>query len=337
VDKLVEIKFGSHLYGTNTPASDLDYKVVYLPSAKEILLQRVRNNITIRPNEDHGVRNQPGDVDREFISLQRYLELLAEGQTMALDMLFAPDDMMLIDPSPIWREIQANSHLLVSKKATSFIRYCRQQADKYGMKGARLAVVRQALELLQAGEDKYGTTARLSIMEQELLAFVVKTDQTTFVDRTTPSGQVIRHFQVCGKASPFTSTIKAAREMVQNMVDDYGNRAIQAEKNEGVDWRALSHAVRVGYEAIELFSSGHIHFPLAAASELLAIKRGEVPYKTVAARIDALLSQVEEVAATSTLREEPDYDFMDDLVERAYRGQILTEPSKVTPSPGYTR
>ena len=33
----------------------------------------------------------PGAVDHDMHSLQRYLELLAEGQTMALDMLFAPD------------------------------------------------------------------------------------------------------------------------------------------------------------------------------------------------------------------------------------------------------
>jgi predicted nucleotidyltransferase len=39
---IVEMRFGSHLYGTATPLSDLDYKGVYLPDGRDILLQRVR-------------------------------------------------------------------------------------------------------------------------------------------------------------------------------------------------------------------------------------------------------------------------------------------------------
>ncbi|UGY23680.1 hypothetical protein HU675_0037980 [Bradyrhizobium septentrionale] len=31
--KLVTIKFGSHLFGTTTPSSDLDYKSVFVPAA----------------------------------------------------------------------------------------------------------------------------------------------------------------------------------------------------------------------------------------------------------------------------------------------------------------
>jgi hypothetical protein len=31
---IVQIKFGSHLYGTNTPTSDLEFKSVYIPTAR---------------------------------------------------------------------------------------------------------------------------------------------------------------------------------------------------------------------------------------------------------------------------------------------------------------
>ena len=54
-------------------------------------------------------------------SLQRFLKLLAEGQTVALDMLFAPDRVMTIVPTPLWREIQANSHRFISRRATRFV------------------------------------------------------------------------------------------------------------------------------------------------------------------------------------------------------------------------
>jgi len=34
---VVKIKFGSHLYGTTTPSSDMDFKSVFIPTREEIL------------------------------------------------------------------------------------------------------------------------------------------------------------------------------------------------------------------------------------------------------------------------------------------------------------
>jgi hypothetical protein len=107
-------------------------------------------------------------------------------------------------------------------------------------------------------------------------------------------------------------------------VNEYGQRALQAERNEGIDWKALSHAVRVGREALELLQTGKITFPLPYATEILSIKRGERTYEAVAETIDRLLVDVEEAAVLSSLREEPDFAFMDELVERAYRGKVLS-------------
>ena len=85
----------------------------------------------------------------------------------------------------------------------------------------------------------------------------------------------------------------------------------------------MSHAVRVGREALELFETGRIIFPLPYAAEILSIKRGELKYEAIAETIDQLLVDVEAAAAASSLREEPDQEFIDDLVARAYRGKVL--------------
>jgi len=42
---IVKMKFGSHLYGTATVDSDLDYKGVFLPSKKEVLLGKIHKSI----------------------------------------------------------------------------------------------------------------------------------------------------------------------------------------------------------------------------------------------------------------------------------------------------
>jgi hypothetical protein len=323
MDLIVELRFGSHLYGTATPLSDIDYKAVYIPPARDILMQRVRGAISRPTDKAPGEKNAPGAVDHDMHSLQRYLELLAEGQTMALDMLFAPDSAMTRPPAPLWREIQANAPRLVTRRASAFVRYCRQQANKYGIKGSRVAVAREALALLAGAEAIHGATAKLSAAETEVTQFADAFEHVALIDLPMPSGQLVRRLEVCGKKMPFTRSIKSARDIAQRMVDEYGQRALQAERHEGIDWKALSHAVRVGREALELFATGKITFPLPYAAEILAIKRGEVSYQLVAEAIDQLLVDVEAASLSSPLREEPDQGLIDELVAEAYRRKVL--------------
>jgi hypothetical protein len=322
MDLIVEMRFGSQLYGTDTPLSDLDLKGVYVPSAKDILLQRVKAAVTSGRPKAPGERNTPGDTDREVYSLQRYLDLLAEGQTVALDMLFAPDFTMTMPPDALWREIQANAHRLISRRASAFVRYCRQQANKYGIKGSRVATVRKALAMLTAAEARLGTTSKLEQIAAELADFA-GTEHVALVDLPTPGGRSIRHLEVCGRKMSFTSSIKSAREIAERLVNEYGQRALQAERSEGIDWKSLSHAVRVGREAIELFRTGRITFPLACADRIRRIKAGEILYETVAAEIEELLAEVEIAAASSNLPEAPDQAFIDDLIVQAYRRKIV--------------
>jgi hypothetical protein len=165
------MRCGSHLYGTATPSSDVDVKGVYLPGAAGILLQRVRPTVSVPPARAEGARNAAGRVDAEIFSLDRYLALLAAGQTIALDMLFAPDEALLRPPHDLWTEIRRNAPRFVTRRVGSFLSYARRQAAKFGIKGSRLAAARRALELLRAAEAGRGGQARLGRIEAlELLA-----------------------------------------------------------------------------------------------------------------------------------------------------------------------
>src|ERR1700744_5377784 len=142
MNTIVKVKFGSHLYGTDTPFSDTDYKSVHIPDIDDILLQRVQGTIDLSPKvKQEGEKNQPGDIDDKSISLQEFLYLLSHGQTMAIDMLFAPDQNLEI-VTPLWRYIQRNSDKFLTNKSAAFVGYCKQQANKYGIKGSRVAAAR---------------------------------------------------------------------------------------------------------------------------------------------------------------------------------------------------
>jgi hypothetical protein len=314
--------FGSHLYGTATPASDLDFKSVFVQSAGSILLQSAPKTLSHQRPKGIGEKNYAGELDEERISLQKFLQLAAEGQTMALDMLFAPGYALVDPPSWEWREIIANRHRLLTRKSAAFIGYARQQANKFGMKGTRVAASRGALALLEAAVRDHGASAKLEVVAAAIEALTAESEHMAFHDDVTPHGQRVILWEVCDRKMPFTASIKSARDIMQRVVDEYGRRALMAETQQGVDWKALSHAVRVGDEAVELLSTGHVSFPLPNAGHIVDIKLGRLPYRDVAEEIDGLLERVEQAAAASTLPDQPDEDWMQNFIMHVHREAI---------------
>lgn len=318
--ELVRMRFGSHLYGTSTPVSDLDIKVVHLPDGPSILLQRTQPVINVKTKLDNSAKNTAAYTDFESYSLQKFLQLAAEGQTVALDMLFADESAFLSEPDIVWREIQANTHRLVTKQCVSFVGYCRQQANKYGIKGSRMAAARAAVELLEHHPDPFQKLGDLAIQ----LGDLCNRHEHIFQEEIpSASGVPIKHLVVCNRKAPFTWTVKNAHAVYKKLFEEYGQRARAAEQNEGVDWKALSHAVRVGRQAIELLTTARITFPRVEADHLLAIKTGQLPYQQVAEEIEQLLDEVEKAATTSPLPDKPDREWIEKLVMENYRDSVL--------------
>lgn len=321
--ELVKIKFGSHLYGTSTPASDLDFKGVHVPERRDILLGRVKPALSTKRAKAEGEKNVAGEIDSESYSLLRFLQLAAEGQTVAMDVLFAPSWADVEPCAPEWSEVRANRHRLLTRRSAAFVGYCRQQANKYGIKGSRVAAARKALDVLKCGMIDQGATAKLQTLAHVLPELKASTEHVDIIDIEQISGEQIAHLEVCNRKMSYRANIKSAVDIVQRLVDEYGARALAAERHEGIDWKALSHAVRVGREALELLGTGNITFPLPDAEHILKIKKAELPYKAVAEEIENLLTEVEAAALTSKLPEQPDMAWIEDFVSAVYMTSIV--------------
>jgi hypothetical protein len=221
-------------------------------------------------------------------------------------------------------DIQNIAPKLITKGATAFVRYCRQQANKYGIKGSRVSAARLALDVLKQGEEKYGSNEKLSLMHEKLIIIEKDNEFIHFINGKQSDGDSLIYFEVCNKKTPMTASIKTARGIAQQLMDEYGQRALAAERNEGVDWKALSHAVRVGHEAIELFESGKITFPRPEAEHLLKIKQGKLQYSDVAEEIENLLVKVESAATASNLPDTVPPSIIDNFVAKYYKKQIIS-------------
>ncbi|HEX4606635.1 MAG TPA: nucleotidyltransferase domain-containing protein [Urbifossiella sp.] len=320
---LVRMQFGSHVYGTNTPASDLDFKAVHLPPARDILLQRVQNAVHVSTKQDRTQRNTAEDTDFESFSLQKYMKLLLDGQTVALTMLFTPD-RWLLERTPAWDAIRADRSRWLHRGVSAFAGYCRQQANKYGIRGSRVAASRAAVERTEGLIEAHGLRAKMKDCWDGIEAFVAEGhEHVAIVDGTHADGQSVRFLEVCNRKIQEHATLKEGHAICKRVFDEYGHRALLAEKNEGVDWKAMMHALRVSREAEELLLHHTITYPRPEAGLLLQIRRGELPYQQVADMLEAGLLRLEECQRLSTLPEKPDYVAADELVAEMYRDQVV--------------
>jgi hypothetical protein len=135
--------------------------------------------------------------------------------------------------------------------------------------------------------------------------------------------KVINSLKVCGRQFPFTNTVQYSLNIVKGLVARYGARARSAANAEGIDWKALMHALRVGSESVELLSTGHITFPRPEAAMLLRVRKGEVPYETVSAQIEQILVDVELASLDSDLPDVPDVAAAKKLTAETYLALYL--------------
>ena len=231
MDIIVKMKFGSHLYGTATENSDVDYKGVFLPYKRDILLGNIPKCYSFTTGSDKS-KNVSNDVDEEIYSLHYFIKLACDGQTVAMDMLHAPEKM-LITNSSVWRSIVSEKHRFYTKNLKSFINYARRQASKYAIKGSRLNAASQVLKILKSNNS-----------EKKLRKIW---DQLPRIEHCHDAGKDpngMRQYQVCGKIFQESASIGYVIPILEKFYDDYGHRAKLAAENKNIDWKAISHALR---------------------------------------------------------------------------------------------
>ena len=105
------------------------------------------------------------------------------------------------------------------------------------------------------------------------------------------------------------------RAVTNRQTKGYGKRARQAAENKGIDWKAISHALRAAYQTKQLLTEGVITFPLREADYLKEVKQGKLHYMNeVAPELEALMIEVEELSKKSRLPEKVDRKFWDNFI-----------------------
>ena len=117
---LYEYIRGSHLYGLNTPDSDVDTSGVFI-STKEQLLGCF------------GYKPQVSDTrhDTTWFEVGELVRLLLKSNPTVLESLFVPEDKILVKPSPLLADLFANKNEFITKQCFNpFIGYAIDQIKK---------------------------------------------------------------------------------------------------------------------------------------------------------------------------------------------------------------
>ena len=128
VEILYETYHGSKMYGTSGPNSDTDIKGIFLPTIRDLILGYAPKTIkdsTIGENDTCSNT----DVEKEYFSLQYFIELASESQTVALDMLFGPESARLLC-DPRIQFIFDNKHKFITKNLKSLMGYAKDYGAK---------------------------------------------------------------------------------------------------------------------------------------------------------------------------------------------------------------
>lgn len=291
---------GSRLYGTNTEHSDIDIKGVYLPPLSSVILTNYPKSFSLAPEKGRDEKNKAGDVEITLYSVQEFLKMCIEGETISIDMIHTNSENTLYCGAT-FEQLLDNRHRFYTKDMKAFLGYAKRQVNKYGMKGTRMAALKEVFDYVSTLTDVNDTTRMNNYVHHlpvnEFCYFVIKPEMT--------------YYSVLDALYQPNMTVNEFKQLIIDKWNTYGERSRLAMENEGVDWKAVSHALRAAYQLIEIYEEGKVTYPLVQRDLIRAVKQGKVDFQTVSHLLDGHIQLVTALALASNYPRKVDKGFWD--------------------------
>ncbi len=306
---LAKVIHGSKLYGLDGPNSDTDYKGLFMPNLKELVLMTASKNETYKVKEDN--------EEYENFALQHFLKLCANGEDVCITMLHACLSKIITD-SEIYEYLRKNRSKFYTKRIIGSLGYAKSMAMKYSLRADRMADVERVINFLTEAKAK-GIARLYSVWDDLPIGAHIE-----FGTEPTNKNDDKRFYSVSNKKVTPQVAIAYALEIYQSLYDKYGDRVKIAKSLEGSDYKAISHSFRVGYQLRAIYKDGGFFYPLRETEFIKDIKYGRMNYldNNLDACLNELITEVEALAESSKLPEKVDRQWMDNIILNAYYADI---------------
>lgn len=316
---------GSQAYGTSTPASDTDYKGIYMEDLEQYIGFGYREQITV-------------NKDEMYFELRRFVRLAMTANPTVLELLFSPKDCV-ISTSPQYELLYANRQKFITKQcANSFSGYAIQQIKKARdldkkMKWEKSRVERKdLLDFCYVYNPIVGSTRPLKVflhnrnMTQEDCG-LIKLDHIRgcYALYSMQDDKSLKYHGIIGENSNevrlssiplaevplclmffnkdgYSVHCKDYREYQEWLENRNTARYVESQNHgQKIDGKNLMHCKRLIEMAQEIATEGTISIRRPNAAELLKIRNGEVSLDNLLDECDDQVRALDNLFAKSNL------------------------------------
>ncbi len=313
------VKFGSHLYGTNTNKSDKDFKGIYLPSISNMLLEKHHRTIRFNTSQE-SIKNSSQDIDIELWSIQYWFELLKKGNIAAIDMLFSHTSKnVILYKSTIIQEIKLfeySNSLIDIKNSNEYLLYPFQQTKKYGIRGSRIEILSSIICYIK--EKIRNNEVAVNDKFAQIIHKIEKTfynEKYCFIKKDKADQSIL---YILGNGFPEKIKINEAIQRLEDKFQKDGERSRLAEQNIDIDWKAVSHAMRCLLQFEELITTDNIIFPLNYSNYIKDIKNGKLSWKECESKILDMIEKIEKLLIFYPENKKIE-KYQEDIILKCYR------------------
>lgn len=296
-NKILEIKVGSHLYGTTRPDSDEDFSGVFIPPINYYFgLDKVEEvDLGVVSKLPNG-RNAPDAIDRKFYEFRKFVTLALENNPNVLSHLFV-DEKNIIFINDIGRELLNNKQLFLHKGLKHrFIGYSISQKKK-------LIVKRDNYKDLESGLYHI-TNLKNLVTDKNKFVFEI---ENALISGGVFSDNGNQHLKCGDIFIQKNITIKNAIEQIQNRVGKFGGRKELVDEY-GFDVKFAGNLVRLLLEGKELLETGNLIYPLKERELILDIHKGKYSLADIEKMSKDIEDDINSLHETTNLPAKPRYD-----------------------------
>lgn len=298
-----ETVHGSRAYGLATPASDLDRKGVFVPTASVL----------------HGFLGGPEQVEPEkervLYDVRKFFTLALACNPTVVELLFTePEDHLVVTEEG--RLLLENREAFLSRRARdSFGRYAVSQLKR---------IETHRRWLLQPPEKKperadFGLPeGRALVPKEQRGAAEAMLEKGTLSESDVPPNFI----DALAREKRFAGAM-AQWEQYQSWLKNRNPARSELERKFGYDTKHAMHLVRLLRMGAEIVGAGRVIVRRPDADDLRRIRDGALTYDQLMAETTKLADELDALASRSPLPERPDESRLDelcaDLVARVLR------------------
>lgn len=276
---------GSKLYGTHNENSDTDVKFIFKPSLEDCVLGVASKNLNMNTSGDTEA-NSKDDIDCQGWSIQFFLDLLRQGDTNALDVLYSitNEDCLIYYPNFTKYHYSVNKifynplDYFDLSNMRGLLGYVVAMSDRYSLRGSRYSNLVKVIEASRKEISKLpqnrGLDSYIEYKLERIYEGILENCEDSIFCKFEVCQDGRKTLRIGGKVHLLDISVVEYLRRLESELERYGERTKKAL--DGADWKSIHHAARGIIQAIELIDTGSISFPLKEAEFLKDIKYGKL-------------------------------------------------------------